>query len=87
MILFHRTLKDGGTFEIGCGFDKPFFRNDEKKHGREIYLTILPVVWYASDDTYRGSGEYTAQSTLHFGWLFFWVYFETFRKWKMEGRR
>lgn len=47
---------------------------------REINVDILPTVSSSSDDHCFGYGmEHKCQTTLHIGWIIFFVYFETFR--------
>lgn len=89
--LLYKSLKEkGDSLEIAVGFDKPYKRREAKKDGsgrRWIRLNILPVLWVASDDNERGYYEdNVCQTTVHFAWLFFWIYVETFRKVKGSSR-
>lgn len=78
--ILHKSLKNGGHFEIGVGVRKPFFRNKLKGRRRVFTLDVFPVVCYASvDHEWVHTKDNDCQTTLYIGWLIFYVYFETFR--------
>ncbi len=78
--ILRKGLKDGGTLTIAAGVYKPFFRNKGKGLRREVTLDVFPCVSFASSDHIFGyAKDNECQTTLYIGWLFFFVYFETFR--------
>lgn len=75
-----KGLKDGGTIRIAAGVYKPFLRNKKKGLRRDFTLDVVPCVSFASSDHIWGhTKDNECQTTIYIGWLFFFVYIETFR--------